>query len=261
MSLIKSYGVNRDRKIYGNCQVLSPEGLLMFRCDEKKVNWYLKRNLGEVLSDNPITIKLKFNPKGLGNHNKVFGLSEMGNKCVSCGTEEYLTRHHVVPHCYRKHFPVELKSHNFHDVLSLCVNCHESYERKADELKRSLCETYSAPINGEAESNRELLKFIKFANTLLIENNSKIPKKRIDMIKDELKKYLGVKRLTKKMLLDLSKTKQTIIKKTHGQIVINKVNDIQKFVEMWREHFITNIDCKHLPKNWNVKNKICLTKI
>ena len=78
------------------------------------------------------------------------------------------------------------------------------------------------------------------------------------MIKDELKKYLGVKRLTKKMLTDLSKTKQTIIKKTHGQIVIDKVDDIQLFVEMWREHFITHIDCRYLPKNWNVKNRICL---
>ena len=256
MGLIKSYGVNKDRKIYGNCQVLSPEGILMFRCDEKKANWYLKRNLGETVNHSPLIVKLNFRPRGLGNHNKKFGLAEMGNKCVCCGTEDYLTRHHVVPYCYRKHFPLQLKSHNFHDVLSLCVNCHEIYERKADELKTQLSDRYSAPINGESEDNKELMKFIKFASTLLIENNSKIPAKRLKMIKDEVKKYLGVSRLTKKMLIELSTTKSTIIKRTHGEIVISKLENIQEFVEMWRNHFIVHNNCKHLPKDWSVTTKI-----
>jgi len=84
--------IPKDRKIYGNWQVQSPDGILMFRCDEKKANWYLNRNLGEVIKTSPLIVKLKFKPRGLGNHNKSFGLSEMGNKCVTCGDEEYLTR-------------------------------------------------------------------------------------------------------------------------------------------------------------------------
>ena len=70
MGRVTSYGVEKDRKIYGNCQVLSPGGILMFRCDEKKAKWYLNRNLGEILSESPLIVKLKFEPRGLGNHNK-----------------------------------------------------------------------------------------------------------------------------------------------------------------------------------------------
>ena len=106
--------------------MFSPDGILMFRCDYKKANWYLKRNLGEVISQYPLKVKLKFKPRGLGNHNKSFGLTEMSNECVICGASEYLTRHHVVPYCYRRYFPTSIKSHNFHDVLSLCVKCHDS---------------------------------------------------------------------------------------------------------------------------------------
>ena len=113
--------VTKDRKIYGNYQVLSPDGHLMFRCDEKKANWYIKRNLAEIISNDPLIVKLKFQPKGLGNHNKKYGLSVIENICVVCGSDEFLTRHHVVPTCYRKFFPLEKKSHNFHDVLSLLL--------------------------------------------------------------------------------------------------------------------------------------------
>lgn len=259
MSKITSYGVDKDRKIYGNCQVLSPDGILMFRCDEKKANWYLNRNLGEVITDSPLTVKLNFEPRGLGNHNKGFGLSEMGNKCVTCGNEEYLTRHHVVPYCYRRYFPLELKSHNFHDVLSLCVDCHESYERKADELKEKLAIKYDAPINGEVEKSDNLIKYIKIAKTLY-GDTSTIPSSRIELLKKDIKSFFGIKRLSKARLKKISEIKSTTIRKTHGEIVISQVNDVQKFVEMWREHFITNNECKYLPENWNIKYKICLTK-
>lgn len=251
----KSYS---KKNIYGNYQVLSPDGILMFRCDEKKANWYLNRNLAEKNNEN--TIKLKFKPKGLGNHNKGFGLSEMKNICVNCGKLTELNRHHVVPYCYRKYFPLEIKSHNFHDVLSLCVDCHESYERKADELKSKLASIYNAPVNGELETKSDLVKYIKIAGTLL-SDTSNIPKDRINMLKNEIKSYFGIKRLTNKRLKFLSEIKSTVIKKTHGEMVISKVDDIQKFVEMWREHFITNNDCKHLPENWNIKNKIWITRI
>jgi hypothetical protein len=39
----------RKKKIYGNYQVFSPDNVLMFRCDEKKANWYLDRDLAEKI--------------------------------------------------------------------------------------------------------------------------------------------------------------------------------------------------------------------
>lgn len=36
-----------------------------------------------------------------------------------------LCRYRVVPSCYRRAMPVHLKSHRSHDVVLLCVTCHE----------------------------------------------------------------------------------------------------------------------------------------
>lgn len=253
---MSKFGANipRDRKIYGNCQVFSPEGKLMFRCDNKKAKWYLDRELAYIVNDEPLTIQLNFKPNGLGNHNKPFGLNEMTNQCVNCGSEEFLTRHHVVPYCYRKYFPIELKSHNFHDVLSLCMDCHDSYERKADHLKSYLSKKYNAPINGITFENKGLVKAIKNAN-ILLRDTSTIPQERIEEIKSYLKEYLN-KEFDTNDLLELSASKKALLEKTHGQIVMEKISDIQKFIFMWRKHFIENNECKYLPENWQITNKI-----
>jgi len=263
MGLETSYGVTKDRKIYGNCQVISQEGILMFRCEKKRADWYLKtldkstgEPIGELVSEDPYTVRLKFKPKGLGNHNKEFGLTEMDNRCVSCGTEEYLTRHHVVPYCYRKFFPIELKSHNFHDVLPLCVSCHEKYERSADDLKNSLAIEYSAPVNGETLKDKKLMKISKLASTLLKEDIKKVPSRRLRELRKSLRDELGIKRLTKDKIIEMSKSTPTVVKRTHGEIVMSNVTDIQSFVEMWRSHFVENNDCPYLPKNWSIKTKI-----
>lgn len=262
MGLEASYGVDKDRKIYGNCQVIY-NGILMFRCEKKRADWYLKtldkqtgEPIGELVSEEPYTVSLKFKPRGLGNHNKEFGLTEMANRCVSCGTEEYLTRHHVVPFCYRKFLPLSLKSHNFHDVLPLCVNCHEKYERSADKLKEQLAVQYSSPINGETLENKHLIKFSKIATTLLKEDLTKVPRSRVRKMKKALKKKFGIERLTKKKLEELASVKTIILKRTHGEIVMSKITDIQSFVEMWREHFVENNGCQYLPSNWSIKNKL-----
>lgn len=252
--LDKIFSVTEDREVYGNFQVLSPDNILMFRCDKKKINWYLKRNLAEYVDE--FTIRLNFKPNGLGNHNKEFGLSKMKNHCVVCNTQSYLTRHHVVPFCYRKYFPLELKSHNFHDVLLMCVYCHDSYERKADELKRNISEKYDAPINGEMIKNNDLVKYSKISTTLLYKDLSSIPKSRVRILKNEIKNYFGIKRLTSKRLKSISEIKSSFITKTHGEIVVNKIDDLQNFIEMWRKHFVDNTDAKYLPENWSVKTKI-----
>lgn len=243
--------------IYGNCQVLSPDNILMFRCDEKRANWYLKRDLAESIELSPLKIRLKFKPRGLGNHNKGFGLTEMKNVCVNCGSQDELNRHHVVPYCYRKFFPLSLKSHNFHDVLAMCVPCHEKYERNADKLKMSLSIKYNAPINGESiGNNRDMVKYSKISNTLLKENLTNAPKSKIRRMRKSLKDRFGIKRLTKDKIEEISNIKIVVIKRTHGEMVISKVTDTQQFIEMWRKHFVENNECKFLPKNWSIENKL-----
>jgi hypothetical protein len=238
--------------IYGNCQVLSPDNILMFRCDDKRAKWYLNKKLAEIINECPLKIRLKFQPKGLGNHGKKFGLIKMENQCVNCGKTNELNRHHVVPYCYRKFFPLYLKSHNFHDVLALCISCHENYERSANKLKEDLSIIYNAPINGEINEDKELIKYIKISITLL---NNKIPKSKSANLKKILKDRFNIKKLTTNKLKEISSIKVNIVNRTHGEIVMSKTSNIQKFTEMWRKHFIDNNDCTFLPKNWSIQNK------
>ena len=244
--------IPKDRKIYGNWQVQSPDGILMFRCDEKKAMWYVKRNLGDIINSDPKTVKLNFTPNGLGNHQRSYGLTEMLNICVVCGTNEFLTRHHVVPHCYRRYFPLEIKSHNFHDVLSVCVHCHDKYERKADDYKVQLSSIYQAPINGEPIDNKEIIKARKLANSLINFENA-MPENRKIEIRNQIKDILGVKKLHKSRLQKLLNLEVKYSNKTHGEIVVSKIQDIRGFMTSWRKHFIENNDCKFIPKNWSIE--------
>jgi hypothetical protein len=239
-------------KIYGNCSVFSPDNILMFRCNQKKALWYLNRNLAEKIQEEPLIIRLNFTPNGLGNHNKGYGLSEMKNICINCGSTKNLTRHHVVPISYRRYFPVEVKSHNFHDVLPMCTECHETYERKADVLKKYLAEKYDAPINGLIQKDGtkiKMMKFIKLAHSLL---NDKIPKKYIRKSVSQLKTEFNVKRLTKSRLTKISEMKIEISRKGHSELVMSKINDTIPFIEMWRKHFLENNECKFLPDEWKI---------
>lgn len=230
--------------IYENYNVLSPDSILMFRCSKKKFNWYLKKKLATSIDD--YTIKLNFIPKGLGHHDKDYGLQIMNNMCVNCGSIKMLNRHHVVPICYRKFFPLEIKSHNFHDILPMCVMCHENYERKADVLKRIIADTYMSPINGET-INDGIRKYIRMANTLI---NGSISNKLRDSIRKKIKKKFNIKRLTNGKIVEISNIK--IVKRSHGEIVISKIDSITDFIKMWRNHFIENNDCKYIPSNWAV---------
>src|SRR6516225_9795332 len=133
---------------YENCEVFSPDGQLMFRCCQKKANWYLRKNLGTKLSDQPLRIQLNFVPKGVGHIDDPYFLQIMQNRCVVCGEEKDLNRHHIVPYCYRKFFPVCLKEHRSYDVMPLCLPCHRLYEDHALELKRELASLYEAPLSG-----------------------------------------------------------------------------------------------------------------
>ena len=245
--------IDKDKKIYGNCQVLSPDGILMFRCHKKKINWYLKRDLGVIEQEDPLTIRLKFEPKGLGNHQKPYGLSNMENECVVCGDKNYLTKHHVVPHVYRKFFPLEIKSHSFHDVLSVCVDCHEEYERFADDLKFKIANDYNVPVNGIREEDKDLIKIIKKAN-ILLRTDLNIPKIRLRELKKDIKEYFGYKKLTQKRLKRISVMEFVIDFRHYGELVVEQIPDIQEFIEMWRSHFIEHMDCKYLPENWSVEN-------
>ncbi len=69
------------------------------------------------------------------------------NCCVVCGTHDHYLRYRIFPSCYRKHLPVELKSHRSHDVVLLCVACHEIANKSAERVKREIAQEYNVPMH------------------------------------------------------------------------------------------------------------------
>jgi len=242
--------------IYGNTKVLAPDGEVLFLCLPKKANWYLDRNLAIVVSDDPMVIQLTFEPKGRGQNGDAYALGEKHNKCVVCGSEEELTRHHIVPYTYRKHFPDIIKSHNSHDIVPICVNHHSEYEEDyAIELKYIFAERYNAPLESETKINSDLTIVVKYSN-ILMEHWAKLPFKRQKQMISVIRQYHGYVGRLKQVLLtyayvDLSQT-QT---ESHGKIVVENLineNQLQWFVETWREHFIHSMNPQFMPEHWDV---------
>ena len=133
--------------------IFAPNGDILCKCDRKKIEWYLSKNLATKINDEPLTIKLNFEPNGRGiSSNKgdtkvdnQYYVQYKKNQCVVCGNEENYMRYQIVPVKYRCFFPEKFKSHRSHDVILLCFDCNEIAMKKQGELKKKLCIKYDVP--------------------------------------------------------------------------------------------------------------------
>lgn len=108
-------------------------GLILCNCNRKKIEWYKKNNLGDIIKEDPLTLQLNFYPSGIPKEQLQHEIdSEDGyyttnrkNQCVVCGKEEQFVKYHIVPPLYRSHFPNSFKSHRSHDILLFCIECHQ----------------------------------------------------------------------------------------------------------------------------------------
>ncbi|KAG0219733.1 hypothetical protein BGX33_001050 [Mortierella sp. NVP41] len=139
-----------NAKVYDNISVYAPpDSNLIFRCSQKRANWYLSRSLARSLS--PTSIHLNFAPAGQGHVNDPYYLEERENKCVICGQETAeagATMLHVVPEQYRKWFPLKLKSHSSHDIVVACPECNAQWDREAAVVRKTIVGLYKIPLEG-----------------------------------------------------------------------------------------------------------------
>eukprot|EP00873_Tetraselmis_striata_P010402 jgi/Tetstr1/430666/TSEL_020459.t1 len=140
--------------VYENCRMLSQEGELLCHCDRRKMRWYLERGLATAVPDQENTIRLTFQHQNSGKADKSnrFYATSKSNQCVVCGEAGHYLRYRVVPSCYRRHFPLHLKSHRSHDIVLVCISCHEAAQVVADEVKRELAAEHGIPLNPPASA-------------------------------------------------------------------------------------------------------------
>jgi hypothetical protein len=245
---------------YGNCLILAPDGQALCRTNQKKIDWYLERNLADLVENTPCTtIKLKFEPSGRRGAEHPYATAEKHNKCVCCGNVQNLTKHHVVPSVFRKYFPEEQKWHHFHDVVPLCVSCHEQYEFFANELKKELSAKYDVPILGKGIIIDKSLHSVRAAGNALFKHWDKIPKDRKEKLLDRLRKFFNKEDVEKEDAQKASKIKIASYDHDYvpfGKMMIDIIPNLQDFIVMWRKHFIDSMKPKFMPLYWDIDYKL-----
>ena len=247
--------------IYDNCRMYSQEKVHLANCSTKRMKWYLKRKLAVSISVNEFV--LLFDPNGAGNAQDVpYMLEKRENRCVVCGAIENLSRHHVVPRCYRTHFPEEYKDRNDFDILCLCIDCHEEYEKKAQMgLHKLLVNTFCNVklIVNEVKQDKEN---VRKAARALLRHNETIPEDHRKKLLGTLSDYFG-KQVTLENLEELAEsegllgTKQIRSKNYVGKSpkevldgFLKEHNNLFEFIVMWRKHFLEKTNPKFLSSNW-----------
>ncbi|XP_057506784.1 protein RRP6-like 3 isoform X2 [Actinidia eriantha] len=204
--------------VYHNCRIYANDGRLLCYCDRRKLEWYLRRDLAKLVDENPPAIMLLFEPKGRPeDEGNDFYIQSKKNICVGCGEGNHYLRYRIIPSCYRMHFPEHLKSHRSHDIVLLCVDCHEIAHAAAEKYKRQIAAEFGIPLfvrkvvdsrqaqdaSGTSTSLEEAgvspLE-LRAAAMALIRHGSRMPSKRREELMQIVMKYYGGREISEEDL-------------------------------------------------------------
>ncbi|XP_029649565.1 exonuclease 3'-5' domain-containing protein 2 [Octopus sinensis] len=257
---LRAYNLRRN-PLYDNCQLLAPDNQILCTCDSRKAKWYLYKGLGELVSENPMVIRLNFEPSGRPLNEEGYYQQEKENICVVCGKPENYLRKNIIPHEYRKYFPSIMKDHVSHDILLMCPTCHQKACASDVTLRQKLAEECDAPLTA-GTVNKSLIDVdlakIRSAAKALMTNSHKIPDHRLKELHEFLKTSLGVDELTvdvlqKSVTMDVKVSNPDY--SPHGHQVVEHMKRTKKLLEFqlrWRQHFIDTMNPAYLPAKWAI---------
>ncbi|KAL8167824.1 hypothetical protein V2J09_009323 [Rumex salicifolius] len=204
--------------VYHNCRIYASDGL----------------------DENPPAIMLLFEPKGRPeDEDNDFYIQSKKNMCVGCGEKNHYLRYRIIPSCYRMYFPEHLKSHRSHDIVLLCVDCHEVAHAAAEKYKRNIAEEFGIPLfvgkvadPGQSQATSESNNFsalnegvsplqLRTAAMALLRHGQRMPIKRRDELMEIVRKYYGGREISqedleKAFLVGMSPYEQRKFEKKRG---------------------------------------------
>ncbi|XP_069773248.1 exonuclease 3'-5' domain-containing protein 2 isoform X2 [Narcine bancroftii] len=252
----------RKSPLYDNCFLHAPDGQPLCTCDRKKAQWYIDKGIGELISKEPFIVKLKFEPSGRPESQQDYYLITKQNLCVVCGKKESYIRKNIVPHEYRKHFPIQMKDHNSHDVLLLCTACHAASNCYDNILKQQLAKEFSAPIGCE-ESVRiwedPVRRQVRSGARALLHADS-LPDTRREELQDILRAFFNVETLTEELVEEGTELETRIFNENHvphglkvtQACAVGGLRALMSLEKRWRQHFLDYMQPQHLPPLWSV---------
>uniref|UniRef100_A0A8C0X3C0 Exonuclease 3'-5' domain-containing protein 2 n=1 Tax=Castor canadensis TaxID=51338 RepID=A0A8C0X3C0_CASCN len=252
----------RKSPLYDNCFLHAPDGQPLCTCDRRKAQWYLDKGIGELVSEEPFVVRLRFEPAGRPESPRDYYLMVKENLCVVCGKTDSYIRKNVIPHEYRKHFPIEMKDHNSHDVLLLCTSCHAISNYYDNHLKQQLAKEFQAPIGSEEGlrllEDPERRQVRSGARALL--NAESLPVHRKEELLQALREFYSTDSITDELLQEAASLETRISNENyipHGLKVVQRhtqrgLRSLMQLESRWRQHFLDSMQPKHLPQQWSV---------
>ncbi|KAL2328352.1 hypothetical protein Fmac_021779 [Flemingia macrophylla] len=199
--------------VYHNCRIYANDGRLLCYCDQRKLEWYLSRDLAKLVDEEPPAIMLLFEPKGRPeDEGNDFYIQSKKNICVGCGEGNHYLRYRIIPSCYRVHFPEHLKSHRSHDIVLLCVDCHEVAHAAAEKYKRKIAVEFGIPLylrrvvhpgqgtDEQIEERGVSPLQLRTAAMALLRHGPRMPVHRHEELTEIVKKYYGGREISDKDL-------------------------------------------------------------
>ncbi|KAI8144253.1 hypothetical protein BJV82DRAFT_608870 [Fennellomyces sp. T-0311] len=253
--------------------------------NRRKAQWYLTRDLAVAKDNEEHAIMLTFEAKGEGHSAGDYMVEDRENMCVVCASADGLTLHHVVPYVYRQWFPLSIKSKSSRDLLLLCKECHDQYERHATALKKSLATKYELPLEGKGWIRVPENRAARKAATALLHVADKIPSARQDELRSTINTFWEKKKQSEVDGDDWTKLEwEQVLKKCcelqdlfqgkdfieHGQGVVQHLAtnksidndgkerwpDLEIFIKQWRQHFLDHSKPRYLSERWTVDGSI-----
>ena len=256
-----------SRPLYDNSRLEAPDGELLCVCDSKKALWYVSKNLGKVIENSPtLTVRLNFEPAGRpkGQAGDYY-LAAKNNFCVVCGVDKCCLRKYIVPHEYRKLFPEVMRDHQSHDVLLMCLNCHQASNRLDHQMRSKLATISGSPLDEIISKTKEDfdLKAIRSAGRALLKDfeRNKIPMERkselIRILKEHFEKdELGLEIIEAAANIDTCIQNEDYVSHAESVVTYFAENEgILKLEKLWRQHFLDSMKPQFLPPNWSIDHQ------
>ncbi|XP_077295097.1 exonuclease 3'-5' domain-containing protein 2-like [Arctopsyche grandis] len=256
----------RSKVVYENCYMQTADGETLCTCDRKKAEWYVEKQLADMVCEDPFTIQLRFEPAGRS-------VGEVGSfyknprkkACVVCGSSHSYLKKNVVPKEYRRFFPAIMKDHSCHDVLLMCLDCHQLSNMRDQLMRTQLANMCNAPIMNSEQpkivEDHDIKKLRSAARALLITSSKhNIPAERkLELEKYILKFFPSAEEITEDLLLsacDLEHRTENSLYESHGKIVVDyfiqNPGGLLELEKMWREYFLESMSPQFMPEFWSV---------
>ncbi len=232
----------------------------MCLCNKTRAASLVRRNKAHYLDDSQTVIQLNYTPKGLGKYGRglkqdvfEFFTQERQNICVVCGSQELLTKHHVVPYCFLKYFPVKYKEHIDYDILPVCATCHDQYELVATLLKESLRKQHVPPssLSDRVAEGRAYCAAISLAN-----HSRYMPADRIQELKSRIAHVYGDKSL-EDIITNHRPESRWCVKSQDWKYVVEAMGNPGDISKYWRQHFLDVMKPRFLPRLWSAEGPLC----